>query len=83
MRDACHAVVNRGTRWRRYPVNSDGDEARCYRLFEVQLSRGTSQISIIGPDFLSSVDLIHPFCEDIQIALTFESLRVFYTSVAA
>ena len=27
MRDVCHAVVNRGTRWRRCPVNSDGQGA--------------------------------------------------------
>ena len=27
MRDACHAVVNRGTQWRRYPVNNDGQAA--------------------------------------------------------
>ena len=27
MRDVCHAVVNRTTRWRRYPVNSDGQAA--------------------------------------------------------
>ena len=28
MRDACHAVVNRGTQWRRYPVNNNGQAAR-------------------------------------------------------
>ena len=51
------------------------DEARCYRLFEVQLSRGTSNISIIGPDCVSSLEIIHPFCEVIQIPLS--HLRVF------
>ena len=46
------------------------DEAKCYRLFEVQLSRGTSQISIIGPDFVSSLDVIQQFWEVIQISLS-------------
>ena len=27
MRDVCNSVVDRGTRWRRYPVNSDGQAA--------------------------------------------------------
>ena len=44
------------------------EEAKCYRLFEVQLSRGISQISIIGPDFVISLDFVQPFWEVIQIA---------------
>ena len=46
------------------------DEVRCYLLVEVQLSRGTSKISIIGPDCVSSLDIIHPFCEVIPIPLS-------------
>ena len=46
------------------------DEAKFYRLFEVQRSRGTSQISIVGPDFVSRLDFIQPFWEVVQIALS-------------
>ena len=46
------------------------DEAKCYRLFEVQLSRVTSQIYIIGPDFVSSLDFNQPIWEIIQIVLS-------------
>ena len=35
-------------------VTSEPEAAKFYRLFEFQLSRGTSQISIIGPDFVIS-----------------------------
>ena len=33
------------------------DDVRCFRLFEVQLTQGTSHMSIISPDFVSSLDL--------------------------
>ena len=46
------------------------DEVRCYRLLEVQLSRGTFKIAIIVPDRVSSLDIIHPLCEVIQIPLS-------------
>ena len=46
------------------------DEVRCYRLLKVQLSRGTFKISVIVPARVSSLDIIHPFCEVIQISLS-------------
>ena len=56
------------------------DEVRCYRLLEVQLSRGTFKISVIVPDRVSSLDIIHPFCEIINIPLSHcECLAILYT----
>ena len=57
------------------------DEAKCYLLFEVQLCRGTSQISIIGPEFVSRLDVIQQFWEGYSDR--FESLRVCCTHVTS
>ena len=36
------------------------DEAKCYRLFEVQVSRGTSLRPTIVPDIVGSIGFIQP-----------------------